>query len=150
MIKSTTTGLLFLSSCFLLLLTGCDLLGSPSSSNSPSINAPTSVIGKSYRMTISSGFGSFPTEGSYEKVSFNTSRTYTIEGDLRHVPNSNGTYTYSVSGNTATLELRDRIFLNTLGVVDLTLVFTSNSGGTFEATGNTAPVSRQSGTFVEI
>lgn len=142
MIKSITTGMLFLSSLFM--LTGCGSSSSSGSSSSIIINAPASVAGKSYRMTISSGSGIFATTGRYE-VTLSTN-TYTIVGDGVNVPNSNGTYTYSASSNIGTASVSDSI----TSLSGLTFVFTSNSGGTFNATANTAPVSQQSGTFSEI
>jgi len=124
-----------------IMFTGC---GSSSSGGS-SVTAPTSIAGKLYKMTISSGSGLFATTGTYT-VSFSSNQNiYTVTGDGVNVADSAGSYTYSASGSTGVVAIVDSLLGN--GVVSFT--FTSATGGTFVATATSDPNSRQSGSFTE-
>ena len=107
--------------------------------------APSSIAGKFYKMTISSGSGFYATTGTYT-VSFSANQNiYTVKGDGINVVDSAGTYTYSASGSNGSVSIVDSVVGN--GAFSLT--FTSATSGTFVATAASDPNSSQSGSFTE-
>lgn len=121
---------------------GC---GSGGSDGGSTIGAPSSIAGKFYKMTISSGSGIFATTGTYT-VSFSANQNiYTVKGDGVNVADSAGTYTYFASGSNGVISIVDSLIGN--GAFSLT--FTSATGGIFVATAASDPNSRQAGLFTE-
>ena len=129
-----------------IMLSGCGGGGSDGGGGGgTSAVAPSSIVGKFYKMTITSGSGFFATTGTYT-VSFSANQNiYTVKGDGVNVADSAGTYTYSASGSNGTVSVVDSLIGN--GAFSLT--FASTTSGTFVATAASDPNSSQSGSFTE-
>ena len=132
-----------ITSISLMVLSACGGGGSSNQEPSSSVNAPTSLSGNAYKLTITSGDGSFAKSGSYIVKFFNSSDMM-VTGDITNVQNSTSTYTYTNSNNQGTVS-----YTSTIGMETIVFTFSSESSGTFAKTGgNTAPLSTQNGTFV--
>jgi len=119
---------------------------SDNSSSSSDVPAPSSLLGKSYRVTISSGSGVFATTGNLTINASSTENTYTIAGDGVNVANSAGSFTYSTSGSQGILDVVDSSF----SFGSFVLTFTTSTTGTYQATVESDPNSNQTGSFVEL
>ncbi|MCG6202854.1 hypothetical protein [Psychromonas antarctica] len=124
-----------------LVIAGC----SSNSTNESEISAPTSISGKTIKVTISSGSGGFASTGTADVVVSNTTNQYTINGDGVNVVNSAGTFSYSSSGNKGTIAIDDSAF----GKGNYNLTYTSTTSGTFTADIEKYPSATQSGSFKE-
>ena len=110
------------------------------------VTAPSSIAGKEYRMTITSGAGFFATTGAYTLSISATQNIYTVTGDSVNFVDSSGTYTYSANGNLGVVSFVDSFLANG----SFAMTFTSTTGGTFSATVVSDPASIQSGSFIQL
>jgi hypothetical protein len=125
--------------------TGCG--GDSTSSNSNSrVSAPSSLAGKSYRMTVNTGAGLFATAGTSMVAFSNTANTYKVLGDGVNSINSSGSYTYTASGSQGNAAIVNSSISNG----NFILTFTSSNTGTFQATVQSDPNSNQTGSFIEL
>lgn len=129
----------------LILIQGCSS-GGDSSTPPPAVTPPTSIVGDTIKMTITSGAGLFATTGTYTVDISATQSIYTVTGDGVNVANSAGTYTYSVNNNTGIVSIVDSV----LGAGAFVLTFTTTTSGTFVATVVSDPASNQAGTFTRL
>ena len=133
-------------SCYLSLLIFVFSLaacGGSGGGGSSAVTAPSSVAGKVYGATVTSGAGFFARTGTFTVNFSATQDTYFVTGDGVNVADSAGTYTYSANGNVGTVSIFDSISGNGSYV----LTFTSTTSGTFLATAASDPASNQSGLF---
>jgi len=121
--------------------TGCD--DSNSNSNS-SVPAPSSLAGKSYKMTIDNGSAPFASAGISMVVFSNTAMNYKVLGDGVNTFNSSGSYTYTTIGSQSNAAIVDSAISNG----NFTLTFISSTTGTFQATAELAANSNQTGSFI--
>lgn len=127
-------------------LVGCSSDGGGDTTPTSTVTAPTSVEGKVYVATITSGTGVYATTGKYTLSFSNTQPIYFAVGDGITVASSSGTYTYTASGNSGTANFVDSL----LGVGTLTFTFTTATSGTSLSTVASDPNSTQTTTFVEL
>ncbi len=118
---------------------------SDSGGGSSSVSAPSSLAGKVYNMTVTSGSGFFATTGTYTLTISNTQNLYVVTGDGINVADSAGSYTYTTSGNQGVAAIIDSVLSN--GAFSFT--FNTATSGTFLATAASDAASQQSGTFTE-
>ena len=111
----------------------------------PKYRPPTSIVGETARMTITSGAGFFATTGTFTVNISATQNIYTVTGDGVNVADSAGTYTYSANNNIGVVSIVDSV----LGAGAFTLTFTTTSS-TFTATVVSDPASNQAGTFTKL
>jgi hypothetical protein len=121
--------------------TGCD--DSNSNSNS-SVPAPSSLAGKSYKMTIDNGSAPFASAGISMVVFSNTAMNYKVLGDGVNTFNSSGSYTYTTNGNQGNAAIVD----NAISNGNFILTFTSSTTGTYQATAEFDANSNQTGSFI--
>ncbi|WP_293761671.1 hypothetical protein [uncultured Paraglaciecola sp.] len=126
--------------------TGC---GGSSNSNgdsnsNSSVPAPSSLAGKSYKMTIDNGSAPFASAGISMVVFSNTAMTYKVLGDGVNTFNSSGSYTYTTIGSQGNAAIVDSAISNG----NFTLTFISSTTGTFQATAELAANSNQTGSFI--
>jgi hypothetical protein len=126
--------------------TGC---GGSSNSNgdsnsNSSVPAPSSLAGKSYKMTIDNGSAPFASAGISMVVFSNTAMTYKVLGDGVNTFNSSGSYTYTTIGSQSNAAIVDSAISNG----NFTLTFISSTTGTFQATAELAANSNQTGSFI--
>ena len=109
------------------------------------ISAPSTIAGKTYRVTVESGSGAFATAGTFTVDFLSSQPFYTKKGDGVNTGDSWGMYIYSPSGASGTVEVDDSIGLK------LVYSFTFNTAisGSYVATSTSDENSRQSGTFTE-
>ena len=110
------------------------------------VPAPSSLAGKSYRLTIKSGLGLYATSGTSTVVFSNTADTYKVLGDGVNSFNSSGSYTYSTSGSEGNAAMVDSYISNG----NFILTFTSPTTGIYQASTEFDPNSSQAGSFVEL
>jgi hypothetical protein len=103
--------------------------------------APASVDGLRYDVTVTSSTGSLFT-GTFRITFSGGGGKYLIDGDGT-IPNSSGTFTYAASGAVGTITAND-VGMGNPTVIVLTFT-TASSSGTMELT---SPSGNQSGTFV--
>lgn len=123
-----------------LALAGCD---SSDSSKEADVLALTSIVGKTVKITVSSGAGGFASKGSAMIAFSSITNQYVITGDEINVGDSAGTFSYSSSGNKATLAMDD----SALGKNNFYLTFTSTDLGTYIADAAQVPSATQIGSF---
>ena len=111
----------------------------------PGPTAPTSIVGDTIKMTITSGAGVFATTGTFTVNISANQNIYTVTGDGVNVADSAGTYTYSANNNIGVVSIVDSV----LGAGAFTLTFTTTSS-TFTATVVSDPASNQAGTFTKL
>ena len=106
--------------------------------------APSSISGKTFELTISSGSG-FASSGTWTVAVSNTDNQYTTTWDAPNPGTSAGLFTYTANGN------KGRIFFydSGWGRGHLYLIFTSPTSGTYTADSMSNSSANQSGTFVE-
>jgi hypothetical protein len=121
--------------------TGCD--DSNSNSNS-SVPAPSSLAGKSYKMTIDNGSAPFASAGISMVVFSNTAMNYKVLGDGVNTFNSSGSYTYTTNGSQGNAAIVD----NAISNGNFILTFTSSTTGTYRATAEFDANSNQTGSFI--
>ena len=127
-------------------ISGCGGGGENNGDSAGGVTAPGSLVGKVYRMTISSGSGIFARTGTYTVSFSSTQDIYVVTGDGVNVADSAGNYTYSVSGNVGVVSIVD----SAVGNGSYVLTYTSTIDGTFVATVASDSSSSQSGSFVEL
>ena len=127
-------------------ISGCGGGGENNDGSADGVTAPSSLAGKVYRMTISSGSGIFARTGTYTVSFSSTQNIYVVTGDGTNVADSAGNYTYSVIGNVGLVSIVD----SAVGKGSFSLTYASTTDGTFVATAASDPNSSQSGSFVEI
>ena len=113
-------------------------------SGSGSALAPTSLVGKAYRGTVTEGSGDLASSG--RSVTFFTSATAFIQvAESDSVASAFGTYVYTSSGNIGT-------FVSTIGNIETTdtATFTSASAGRISSSVTSGGTGVQTSTFVEI
>lgn len=133
---------LFLLPLFILAFTGCGSSGDSSSS----VDAPLSLSGKTYQLTINTGVGFYAKTGRWTVVFSSTSDLYTVIGDGVNVSNSAGSYTYSAEKSLGNVSIIDSAISNG----NFILNFSSETEGSYEATAQIDPDSIQTGTFIEL
>jgi hypothetical protein len=121
--------------------TGCD--DSNSNSNS-SVPAPSSLAGKSYKMTIDNGSAPFASAGISMVVFSDTAMNYKVLGDGVNTFNSSGSYTYTTNGSQGNAAIVD----NAISNGNFILTFTSSTTGTYQATAEFDANSNQTGSFI--
>jgi len=113
---------------------------------SSEIDAPSSINGNIYKVTVTSGSGFYATSGTYT-VSFATStNTYTVEGDGVNTSSSSGSFVYTTDGNKGTVSIVDSVVSSGKFV----LTFESETSGTLKATADSDSSSSQTGSFVQL
>ena len=122
---------------------GCGGGGGSDNSSGSSVSAPSSIAGKTYRGTISSGSGNFASTGTFT-VTFG-SATYSITGDGANTINSNGTYTYSPVGSLGTATASD----SAIGLLVMAFTYNSSNSGNYAASASPG-FGSQTGSFVEL
>ena len=125
----------------ILALNACS--SSSDSDDEPVVSAPSSISGKSVKITVSSGSGGFASTGTAEMVFSNTTNQYIINGDTVNVADSAGTFLYSSSSNKGTIAVDDSGF----GKGNFNLTFTSTISGTYTADMEQNPSASQKGSF---
>lgn len=129
----------------LILIQGCSS-GDDSSTPPPAVTAPTSIVGDTIEMTVTSGAGLFATTGTFTVNISATQNIYTVTGDGVNVADSAGNYTYSANNNIGVVSIVDSV----VGAGAYTLTFTSTTSGTFVATIVSDPASNIAGTFTRL
>jgi hypothetical protein len=123
--------------------TGCGDSDSSSNSNY-SVPAPSSLAGKSYKMSIDNGSAPFASVGTSMVVFSNTAKTYKVLGDGVNTFNSSGSYTYTTIGSQGNAAIVD----NAISNGNFILTFTSSTAGTYQATAEFDANSNQTGSFI--
>jgi hypothetical protein len=125
--------------------TGCgdDSINNSSNSSAP---APSSLAGKSYRLTINTGTGGFATTGTSTVAFSNTEDTYKVLGDGVNSFNSSGAYTYTANGSQGNVAVVDSAILNGSFI----LTYTSSTTGTYQALAEFDPDANQTASFIEL
>ncbi len=91
--------------------------------------APSSINGSIIEVQVTSGSGIFADRGWFTLILNRDSNTYNIIGWTSDVIDSNGSFTYSGSGNIGTLNIND----SATGIVSgISLSFTSSTSGTYQ------------------
>ena len=126
-----------------LVITGCSR---SKTSNASNVSAPTSISGKTFKFTVSSGAGVFAASGTWNLVVSSTVNRYEVIDDYGNVGNSAGTFVYSPDGNKATVAYDDSV----IGKGNFYLTFTSATAGTYTADAEQSFSAYQSGSFTEI
>ena len=126
-----------------LVITGCSR---SKTSNASNVSAPTSISGKTFKFTVSSGAGVFEASGTWNLVVSSTVNRYEVIDDYGNVGNSAGTFVYSPDGNKATVAYDDSV----IGKGNFYLTFTSATAGTYTADAEQSFSAYQSGSFTEI
>ena len=134
---------LFIGIFLSIVLIGCSSIDS--NNNDSDVSAPSSISGKTFEFTISSGSGVFPSSGTWTVVISNTVNQYVVTGDTVNTVNSAGLFTYSANGNKGTVYFFD----SAPGKGHLYLTFTSSTSGTYTADAVNSSSANQSGSFVE-
>ena len=124
--RKPTGKLLAFCSCLLLLVTGCPSDGGGGGSSSSGTKAPTSLIGKTFAVTVTtvgSSNGNHLQTGNTVTYQLQSATVFHINGGIVNDPNGGLTYTYS--GKTAHLVLH-----YTVGRETFDFAFTSATAGT--------------------
>ncbi len=133
---------LFIGMFLSIALIGCSSIDSNNIDSD--VLAPSSISGKTFELTISSGSG-FASSGTWTVVVSNTENQYAATFDTANPATSAGLYTYSASGNKSTVSFYDSGW----GRGHLYLTFTSSTSGTYTADAEASSSANQSGSFVE-
>ena len=137
--------------CFTLLFLTMSLISCSSSTNvisngeAAAVSAPGTIAGKTYRVTVESGSGMFPSTGTFTVVFLSSQPIYTTQGDGVNTGNSWGMYIYSSSDASGTVEIEDASGTNAI----YSFTFNTAISGTYVATETADVNSRQSGAFTE-
>ena len=106
--------------------------------------SPSTIGGRTFQLTISSGNFPFASSGSYRFLPSATSSSYAIVPISGAVSPSSGTHSYTKTGaNTAQLAFTDSFS----GSLTANCTFTTPNSGTYRLTGISVPGSSQTGTF---
>ena len=116
-----------------------------SNGGASAVSAPGTLAGKTYRVTVESGSGVFPSTGTFTVVFLSSQPIYTTQGDGVNSRDSWGMYIYSYSGASGTVEVDDAH----ASKVVYSFTFNTAISGTYVATSTAGVNSRQSGTFTE-
>ena len=104
--------------------------------------APTSIAGKGFGMTVTAGTYPFASSGFFAFAPANSGNTYQLIG-FQNVADSSGTYSYSAVGALGQASLNDSVG----GALVCKLTFTNATSGFYLVT-NTLYAVYQSGTFL--
>ena len=126
-------------------LISCSIGGIGSSDGGAAVSAPSTLTGKTYRVTAESGSGVFPSIGTFTVTFLSSQPWYTLQGDGVNFGDSWGMYIYSSSGASGTVKVDD----SNLSKVDLSCTFNTAISGTYVATETAGVNSKLSGTFTE-
>jgi hypothetical protein len=132
---------LFTAILLSLVIVGCSSSDSTPASN---VTAPTSISGKTVKITVSSGSGGFASTGTGDIVFSGTTNQYVLRGDTVNTADSAGTFSYSSSSNIGTIAVDDSGY----GKGSWNLTFTSITSGTYTANMEQNPSASQTGSFV--
>ena len=89
-------------------LISCSIGGiSSSDGEAAAVSAPGTLAGKTYRVTVESGSGVFPSTGKFTVVFSSSQPWYTTQGDGVNSRDSWGMYIYSSSSASGTVEVDD-------------------------------------------
>ena len=116
-----------------------------SNSGAAAVSAPGTLAGKTYRVTVESGSGVFPSTGTFTVDFLSSQPWYTKQGDGDNSRDSWGMYIYSSSGASGTVEVDDAH----ASKVVYSFTFNTAISGTYVVTSTAGVNSRQSGTFTE-
>jgi hypothetical protein len=116
-----------------------------SNGGAAAVSAPGTLAGKTYRVTVESGSGVFPSTGTFTVVFLSSQPIYTTQGDGVNSRDSWGMYIYSYSGASGNVEVDDAH----ASKVVYSFTFNTAISGTYVATSTAGVNSRQSGTFTE-
>ena len=117
-----------------------------SDDDAAAVLAPSTLAGKTYRVTAESGSGVFPSTGSFTVVFLSSQSWYTVKGDGVNFPDSWGMYRYSSSGASGTVKADDSIGSE----VVFSFTFNTAISGVYVATSTADVNSGLSGTFTEL
>jgi len=134
--------LLFLTMSLVSCSSGTNVI---SSGAAAAVSAPGTLAGKTYRVTVESGSGVFPSTGTFTVVFLSSQPIYTTQGDGVNSRDSWGMYIYSYSGASGSVEVDDAH----ASKVVYSFTFNTAISGTYVATSTAGVNSRQSGTFTE-
>ena len=134
--------LLFLTMSLISCSSGTNVI---SNGGAAAVSAPGTIAGKTYRVTVESGSGVFPSTGTFTVDFLSSKPWYTKQGDGVNTGDSFGFYIYSSSGASGTVEVDDA---NASKVV-YSFTFNTATSGTYAVTSTAGVNSRQSGTFTE-
>ena len=127
-------------------LISCSISGiSSSDGEAAAVSAPGNLAGKTYRVTVESGSGVFPSTGTFTIVFSSSQPWYTTQGDGVNSRDSWGMYTYSSSGASGTVEVDD----SNASQAVFSVTFNTAISGTYVVTSTADENSRLSGTFTE-
>jgi hypothetical protein len=128
-------------------LISCSIGGIGSSDGEAvAVSAPSTLAGKTYRVTAESGSGEFSKTGTFTVVFLSSQPWYTTQGDGVNFDDSWGMYNYS--GASGTVEVTDSVG----GSIAYSFTFNTAFSGTYVATETTTTGvnSTQAGTFNEL
>ncbi|MCP4874130.1 MAG: hypothetical protein GY896_01475 [Gammaproteobacteria bacterium] len=127
-------------------LISCSIGGiSSSDGGAAAVSAPGTLAGKTYRVTVESGSGVFPSTGAFAIVFSSSQPWYTTQGDGVNSRDSWGMYSYSSSGASGTVEVDD----SNASKAVFSVTFNTAISGTYVLTSAADVNSRLSGTFTE-
>ncbi|MDH3633065.1 MAG: hypothetical protein OES20_00020 [Gammaproteobacteria bacterium] len=130
-------------------LISCSIGGiSSSDDDAAAVSAPSTLAGKTYRVTAESGSGEFSKTGTFTVVFLSSQPWYTVQGDGVNFPDSWGMYIYSSNGASGTVKVTDSVG----GSIAYSFTFNTAFSGTYVATETTTAGvnSTQAGTFNEL
>jgi hypothetical protein len=134
--------LLFLTMSLISCSSGTNVI---SNGGAAAVSAPGTLAGKTYRVTVESGSGVFPSTGTFTVGFLSAQPIYTKQGDGVNTGDSFGFYIYSSSGASGTVEVDD----SNASQAVFSVTFNTAISGTYVATATAGVNSRQSGTFTE-
>ena len=124
----------------------CSIGGTSSSDGeAAAVSAPSTLAGKTYRVTVESGSGEFVSTGTFTVEFLSDQPIYTTQWDGVKFRDSWGMYIYSSSGDSGTVKVEDSSGKNSV----YSFTFSTATSGTYVATAMEDVNSRQSGTFTE-
>ncbi len=89
-------------------LMSCSMGGvSSGDGGAAAVSAPSTLMGRTYRVTVESGSGVFPSTGTFTAVFLSSQPWYTTQGDGVNSHDSWGMYIYSSSGASGTVKADD-------------------------------------------
>jgi hypothetical protein len=121
---------------------------SSSDGEAAAVSAPSTLAGKTYRVTVESGSGVFASTGTFTVGFLSDQPIYTTQWDGVKFRDSWGMYIYSSSGGSGTVKVEDSSAPNAISIYSFT--FNTAISGTYVATTTADVNSRQSGTFTEL
>ena len=127
-------------------LTSCSIGGSSSGDGeAAAVLAPSTLAGKTYRVSVESGSGVFPSTGTFTIVFLSSQPWYTLQGDGVNTRGSWGTYSYRSSGASGTVDIDDAYASKAV----FSITFNTAISGTYVVTSTADVDSWLSGTFTE-